>query len=109
MQNPTGLARKAHNAYVVWGIGEGSRDKFLDVHASLYLVLSVCLSACLPVCLFQLASGEVSLTILMSNIVGEYHEVFFNYPGTKKEQCHTQTVREINACIEKNTTQITMK
>ena len=26
--------------------------------------------------LFQLASGEVSLTILMSNIDGEYHKVF---------------------------------
>ena len=49
----------------------------------------------------RLASGEVSLTILMSTIVGEYRRVFYNYPGTKlntatlrlfdlAEQCHTQ-------------------
>ena len=42
--------------------------------------------------LFQLASGEVSLTILTSNIVGEYRRVFHNYPVPKNEQCHTQTV-----------------
>ena len=53
----------------------------------------VCLSVCLPVCLFQLASGDVSLTILTSNIVGEYRRVFYNYPGPKNEQCHTQTVK----------------
>ena len=46
----------------------------------------------LPVRLFKLASGEVSLTILTSNNVGEYHRVFYNYPGPKNEQCHTQTV-----------------
>ena len=49
------------------------------------------LSACPPACLFQLASREVSLTIVMSNIVGEYRRVFYNYPGPKNEQCHTQT------------------
>ena len=48
---------------------------------------------CPPVCLFQLASGEVSLTILTSTIVGEYRRVFNNYPGPKNEQCHTQTVQ----------------
>ena len=45
----------------------------------------------LPVCLFQLASGEVLLSMLMSNIVGEYRRAFNNYPGTKNEQGHTQT------------------
>ena len=44
-----------------------------------------------PVCLFQLASGEVSLTLLMSNIVGEYRRMFYVYPGLKNEQCHSQT------------------
>ena len=48
--------------------------------------------ACLFACLFQLAAGEVSLTILTSNMVGEYRRVFYNYPGTKDEQCHTQTI-----------------
>ena len=38
------------------------------------------------------ASGEVSLTLLTSTLVGEYHRVFYNYPGPKNEQCHTQTV-----------------
>ena len=59
-----------------------------------YVVLTVRLSACLPACLpvrpFQLASWEVLLTILMSNIVGEYRRVFYNYPGPKNKQCHTQ-------------------
>ena len=45
--------------------------------------------ACLPARL----SVPVSFwTILMSTIVGEYPRVFYNYPGTKNEQCHTQTV-----------------
>ena len=47
--------------------------------ASKHIGLPVCLS----IRLFQLASVEVSLTILMSNIVGEYPGVFYNYPGTK--------------------------
>ena len=50
------------------------------------------LSVCPPACLFQLASGEVSLTILTYTIVGEYRRVFFKRPGPKNEQCHTQTV-----------------
>ena len=50
------------------------------------------LPARLPVCQFQLASGEVSLTILVSNIVGDSRRVFYNYSGTKNEQCHTQRV-----------------
>ena len=45
-----------------------------------------------PACLLQLASWEVLLTILTSNIVGEYCRMFYNYPGAKNEQCHTQTV-----------------
>ena len=45
--------------------------------------LPVCLSACLPVCLFQLVSGEVSLPILTSTIVGEHRRVFNNYPATR--------------------------
>ena len=53
---------------------------------------SACLPVCPPVCLFQLASGEVLLTILTSNIVGEYRRVFYNYPGPNNEQCHSQTV-----------------
>ena len=60
--------------------------------ASLHIGLPVRLSACLSVCPFQLASGEVSLTILTSTIVGEYRRVFYNYPGPKNEQCHTQTI-----------------
>ena len=51
--------------------------------------------------LFQLASGEVLLTILTSTIVVEYCRVLYNYPGPKMnsatlrlfclaEQCHTQ-------------------
>ena len=64
---------------------------FFLVRASAWLNTWSCPSVCLPVCLFQLASGEVSLTILMSNIVGEYRRVFYNYPGPKNEQCHTQT------------------
>ena len=49
-------------------------------------------SACLPACQFQLASGEVSLTILTSTIVGEYRRVFYKYPGPTNEQCHIQNV-----------------
>ena len=56
--------------------------------ASKHIGLPVCLS----IRLFQLASVEVSLTILMSNIVGEYRRVFCNYLGTKNEQYQTQTV-----------------
>ena len=56
--------------------------------ASLQIGLPVCLSARL----FQLASGEGSLTILTSTIVGEYRIGFNNYPGPKNGQCHTQTV-----------------
>ena len=59
--------------------------------ASQYIGLPACLPVCLSVCLFQLASGEVSLTILRSTIVGEYRRVFYNYPGPTNEQCHTQT------------------
>ena len=53
----------------------------------------------LPVCLFQLASGEVLLTIRTSNIVGEYCGVFYPDPKMNSatlipislaEQCHTQ-------------------
>ena len=51
------------------------------------------LSVCPPACLFQLASEEVSLTMITSTIVGEYHRVFYNYPGPKNEQCHTHTVQ----------------
>ena len=47
--------------------------------ASLHKGLPVRLSARL----FQLASGEVLLTILTSNIVGEYCRAFYNYPGPK--------------------------
>ena len=54
--------------------------------------LPACPPACLPACQFQLASGEVSLTIVTSTIVGEYRRVFYNYPGAKNEQSHTQTV-----------------
>ena len=50
------------------------------------------LSARPSACQFQLASGEVLLTILTSTIVGEYRGVFYNYPGAKNEQSHTQTV-----------------
>ena len=50
-----------------------------SVSLTQYVVFSICLS----VRPFQLASGEVSLTILMSNIVGEYCRVFYNYPGPK--------------------------
>ena len=70
-----------------------------SVSLTQYVVLSVRLSACL----FQLASGEVSLTILTSTIVGEYRRVFYNYPIQAQkmnsatlrlfgltEQCHTQ-------------------
>ena len=53
--------------------------------ASQHIGLPVCLSARLSVCLFQLASGEVLLTILTSTIVGEYRRVFNNYPGPKNE------------------------
>ena len=42
--------------------------------------------------LFQLASGDVLLTILTSTIVWEYRRVFNNYPGPKNEQCNTQTI-----------------
>ena len=49
--------------------------------ASQHIGLSVCLPVCLSARLFQLASGEVLLTILTSTIVGEYHRVFYNYPG----------------------------
>ena len=45
--------------------------------------LHIGLSARPPVCLLQLASGEVSLTILTSTIVGEYRRVFNNYPDPK--------------------------
>ena len=38
-----------------------------------------------PARLFRLASGELSLTIVTSNIVGEYRRVFYNYPGPKNE------------------------
>ena len=53
------------------------------VRLTQYMVFSVCPPVCLSFCLFQLASGEVSLTILLSNIVGEYRRVFFNYPEPK--------------------------
>ena len=66
----------------------------------------ICLSVCLPARLFQLASGEVLLTILTSTIVGEYRRVFYNYPGQKMnsatlrlfslaEQCHTQNLSQV--------------
>ena len=70
--------------------------------ASLHIGLPVRSPACLPACLFQLASGEVSLTILTSNIVGEYRRVFYNYPGPKNEQCHTQTVKLAEQCHTQN-------
>ena len=38
---------------------------------------------CPSACLFQLAFGEVSLIILTSAVVMEYHRVFHNYPGQK--------------------------
>ena len=60
--------------------------------ASQHIGLPVFPPAWMPVCLLQLASGEVSLTILTSNNVGEYRRVFYNYPGPKNEQYHTQTV-----------------
>ena len=60
--------------------------------ASQYTGLSARPPVCLPVCQFQLASGEVSLTILTSTNIGEYRRVFYNYPGAKNEQSHTQTV-----------------
>ena len=41
--------------------------------------------------LFQIASREVSLTILLSNIVRKCYRVFYIYPGPKNEQCPTQT------------------
>ena len=63
-----------------------------SVSLTQYVVLCVRLPFCLPVCLFQLASGEVSLTILLSNIVGEYCRVFYDSLGPKTEQCHAQTV-----------------
>ena len=50
---------------------------------SVSLTQYVVLCVRLPVCLFQLASGGVLLTILRSNIVGEYRRVFYNSPGTK--------------------------
>ena len=62
----------------------------LPIHS--FVCPSICLPACLPVCQFQLASGEVSLTILTYTIVGEYRRVIINYPGPKNKQCHTQTV-----------------
>ena len=67
-----------------------------SVSLTQYVVLCACPPVCLPVCvsacLFQLASGELSLTVLKSYIVGEYFRVFYNYPGPKNEQCHAQTV-----------------
>ena len=81
-----------------------SLDSFSLIRAGLIFVMS-CLTfdfwrrslpihrfARPPVCLFQLASGEVSLTILTPSIIGEYCRVFYNNPGPKKEQCHTQTI-----------------
>ena len=53
--------------------------------ASQYTGLSARPPACLPVCQFQLAPGEVSLTLLTSTIVGECRRVFYNYPGPKNE------------------------
>ena len=44
-----------------------------------------------PACLLQLASWEVLVTIQTSTNVGVYRRVFYNYPGPKSEQCHTQT------------------
>ena len=60
-----------------------------------------CLLARPSVRLFQLASGEVSLIILTSTVVVEYHRVFHNFLGPKMnsatlrlfclaEQGHTQ-------------------
>ena len=47
--------------------------------ASQHIGLPVYLPACLSTArLFQLAFGEVSLTILTSNIVEEYCRVFYN-------------------------------
>ena len=83
---PTGERETIIGTYNIWYFFSQS------VSLTQYVVLSVRL--------FQLASGEVSLTILMSNIVGEYRRVFYNYPGQKMssatlrlfslaEQCHT--------------------
>ena len=52
-----------------------------NVSLTQYVVLSVCHPVCLSV-----RSREVLLTILLSNIVGDYRRVFYNYPGPKKEQ-----------------------
>ena len=78
---------------------DGIKGQFLEAQPPKHGF--ACLPTYLSVCLFQLASGEVSLTILTSNIIGEYRRVFYNYPGTKMngatlrlfslvEPCHTQ-------------------
>ena len=46
---------------------------------------SACLSV--PVSLWRGFVDKIT-----STIVGEYRRVFYNYPGPKNEQCHTQTV-----------------
>ena len=51
--------------------------------ASLHIGLPARLPVCPPARLFQLVSGEVSLTILTSTIVSEYCRVFNNYPATR--------------------------
>ena len=53
--------------------------------------------SCLPVRLSVCPPVPVSfwrgfVDNITSTIVGEYRRVFYNYPGPKNEQCHTQTV-----------------
>ena len=79
--------------YVATVVGSLS-SRIFGGAASLHIGLPVCPSACLSVCPFQLASGEVSLTILTSTIVGEYHRVFFDSDHLYSD---TLTTREANA------------